>query len=172
MPSDAEVEAAATAAGVRELLMPAEGEASLAAPNRPTTFAPAAVVAADGARRVAERVGLQVATSPNLAKAVNLASRPAAGAIARAVGVAGGLPGYIAGEALTNPSVLRAAETGIRASAEGVAREAGSTAARALTGVPGMIASVVLPTPGDRPVGETAATTAAQEQIRASVQGR
>ena len=78
--------------------MPAEGEASLAAPNQPTTFAPAAVVAAQRkACGRARRVAGGDVTEPR--EGGDFASRPAAGAIARAVGVAGGLPGYIAGEA-------------------------------------------------------------------------
>ena len=64
-----------------------------------SSVGPAGVLAAEGVRRGVERVGLQVATSPNLSRVVNAASKPAAGMVARAVGVTGGLPGYVAGEA-------------------------------------------------------------------------
>lgn len=103
---------------------------------------PAAVGAADVARRGAIRAGEQVATSPNLGRAVGVLSKPAAGAVGRAVGVTGGLPGYVAGEALTSPGVLRAAETGIRTGGSFLARLAASPVARAVTGLPGMVASL------------------------------
>jgi hypothetical protein len=104
---------------------------------------PATVGAANVARQAAIRAGEQVATSPNLGRAVSVLSKPAAGAVGRAVGVSGGLPGYVAGEALTSPSVLRAAETGIRAGGGFVARMAASRFAQALTGLPGMAASML-----------------------------
>src|SRR5690242_6665669 len=62
-----------------------------------TGINPVTVGAANAARAGVARAGLQVATSPNLGRAVNALSRPGAGAVARAVGVSGGLPGYVIG---------------------------------------------------------------------------
>jgi hypothetical protein len=104
---------------------------------------PAAIAGANVARGVAVRMGEQVATSPNLGRAVSVLSKPAAGAVGRTVGVSGGLPGYVAGEALTSPSVLRAAETGIRAGGGLLARMAASRFAQAVTGLPGLAASML-----------------------------
>jgi hypothetical protein len=123
---------------------------------------PATVGAANAARAGAARAGLQVATSPNLGRAVNALSRPGAGAVARAVGVSGGLPGYVIGEAISNPSVGRAVETGVRAGGSFLSRMLSTPLARAATGIPGVIASMVFE-PGDRPAGETPERTAARQ---------
>ena len=123
---------------------------------------PATVGAANAARAAAVRAGEQIATSPNLGRAVKALSRPGAGVVARAVGVSGGLPGYVASEALTHPAVGRAVETGIRGGGSFLARIAASPFARAVTGLPGLIGSMVFE-PGDRPAGETPATTAQRQ---------
>jgi hypothetical protein len=166
MPSDAEVEAAASQAGVRSLLVPAtyaNHPANVAARTENAgTNGPAAVAVANVARQGVERAAMQVATSPNLGRAVNAASRPAAAATARAIGATGGLPGYLAGEALTNPAVVRTVETGIRGGSGLLARMAASPFARAVTGLPGMLGSMVFDA-GDRPAGETPDTTAQRQ---------
>jgi hypothetical protein len=121
-------------------------------------ISPAVVAASDVFRRGALRAGEQVATSPNVSRIASSASRPAAQMIGRAVGVSGGLPGYIAGEALTSPAVTSAAGRGIQSGAGFLARLAASPEARAVTGLPGLLGSMVT-NPGDRPAGETPATT-------------
>jgi hypothetical protein len=69
------------------------------------------------------------------------------------------LPGYIAGEALTNPSVLKAAETGIRGGGGLLARLAASPLARVVTGPVGTIASSIFDA-GHAPLGHSAEATA------------
>jgi hypothetical protein len=137
------------------------------APTSKAHTAPAAgplsVTAADVARRGAVRVGEQIATSPNLGKAVQVASGPVARMAGRAVGVTGGLPGYVAGEALTSPAVLKAAESGVRATGAGVARVAGSKLAQAATGLPGLIGAMPFTEAGDAPAGHSAEATAARQ---------
>jgi hypothetical protein len=60
------------------------------------------------------------------------------------------------------PAVTRAAETGIRSGGGLLARLAASPLARAATGLPGVVASLVFDA-GDRPVGTDAASTARRQ---------
>lgn len=129
---------------------------------------PLGVVAADGVRRGAVRVGEEIATSPKLGRVVGFVSSPAARKLAKAAGVyTNSLPGYITGEVLTSPAVTKAAEVGIRNGAGIVARVAGSRLVRAATGFPGFIASMPFTEPGDRSVGPE---TTAERQARFRVE--
>lgn len=123
--------------------------------STPGAVGPATVGAANAGRAVAGRAGMQVATSPNLSRAVKAGSGPLAQHAARAVGSTGGIVGYAVGEAATNPSVRGAVEAGIRGGSRVAAKVAGSSVARAVTGVPGMLASMPVSEAGDRPAGET-----------------
>jgi hypothetical protein len=137
-------------------------------PSSGMGVSPAAVAAADLARRGVVRAGEEIATSPLLGRAVSAVSKPAAQMTARAVGATHGLPGYAAGEVLTSPGALRAAETGIRAGGGLFARLAGSRVARALTGPAGFYATLLTTRPqpdADSPVMKM--QTARQRQIEA-----
>jgi len=112
--------------------------------------------ATESARRAAVRGGEQLATSPNLGRVVKAASRPAAR------GAGGGVPGYLAAEALTTPAVLSGAEAGLRGTAAAVARTASGPVAR-FAG-PIAIFLSMLTESGDRPIGETPERTAERQQ--------
>jgi hypothetical protein len=172
MPSDAEVEAAASQAGVRALLVPAtytNHPANVAARTEADgTNGPAAVAVANVARQGVERAAMQVATSPNVGRAVNAVARPLASrAVGAGVGaVIGGAPGAVVGSAIPTAPIARhgarIAETGIRGGSGLLARMAASPFARAATGLPGMLGSMVFDA-GDRPAGETPDTTAQRQ---------
>ena len=128
-----------------------------------STNCPADVAAADLARRGIGHAALEVATSPRTGKVVGVVSAPAARMVARAVGASSAsVPGYIASEVLTSPAVTRAAETGIRSGAGVFARMAASPLARAATGLPGLIGSMVFDS-GDRAPGTDTASTARRQ---------
>lgn len=138
--------------------------------SRPVTpdVDPAVLAGANVGRAAAARVGEELATSPKVGKTIGILSKPLGQAALRVAGVStGGLPGYLAGEALAHPAVGGAIESGVRATGAGVARAASSGLARALTGVP----MTALALPGmplnATPVGETRAE--AQRAIQDSM---
>jgi hypothetical protein len=163
MPTDDEVQAAADHAGVRSLLMRSSDETEPATASS-SPVGPLTVAAAGVARRGAVYAGEQLATHPMVGRAVNAASSPAGRVAARAVGVTGGLPGYIASEAATSPMVTKAAEAAARGGGSLVARAAASPLARAATGLPGIVGLMPFTESGDRPLGETAQTTADRQR--------
>ena len=83
---------------------------------------------------------------------------------ARAIGATGGLPGYLAGEALSNPAVGRTAEALIRGGATTLARLAQSPIVRTATGPVGAVASMPISEAGDRPAGENMETFRARQE--------
>lgn len=142
-PSDTDVEAAASQAGVRALLVPAKfanHPANRAAAAESNNVGAGTVGAAELVRRGVERTAMQVATSPNVGKVTRAISGPAvARGVTAAVGaVVGGVPGAIAGAAIPTASIARRtariAETGIRGGASLFARMAASPLMRAVTG--------------------------------------
>jgi hypothetical protein len=75
---------------------------------------------------VIERLGLELATSPHVTKAVKAATGPAARMASRAIGVStGSIPGYLASEAVASaaksPAARTAAETAIRGGGQATA---------------------------------------------------
>jgi hypothetical protein len=131
---------------------------------------PAAVGAGNVARAAAVQAGERLATSPTLTRVVTAASGPAVNAAARAIGAgAGSLPGYILGEAATNPAVGKTVEHLLRGSGELLARVASSPITRAITGPVAAIATMPFSEAGDRPAGETPSRTASR-QAEAAIQ--
>jgi hypothetical protein len=131
-----------------------------------SVLGPVIGAASNAGRNALVHAGEEIATAPAVGKAVGMLSKPVAQAAARAIGVTGGLPGYVAGEALSNPAVGKAAEAGIRGSGGLLAKVAGSEAAKVLTGPLAVVASMPFTDAGDRPAGETLeATTKRQAKM-------
>lgn len=120
------------------------------------------VIAARAALPGVMRMGEEIATSPIVGKAARTIASPMARAATQALGATGGVAGWAAGAAATSPAVVRGAEAATRGTGALAARAAGSGLARWATGLPGVLLSMVT-NPGDRPVGETAESTAERQ---------
>jgi hypothetical protein len=145
-----------------------QNEAPAPGAEQPTgLLSPLHVGAAGAVRRGVERAALEVATSPATAKAARIVGGPLAarGVGAAAGAVIGGPAGAVIGNTLGDaaaPLTQRGLEAVTRGGGSFVTRLAQSALARGITGLPGMLTSMVME-PGDRPVGETPQRTAGRQ---------